>query len=101
AMLVNLATSVTGLRPAIDLAALIDPAGRAARLADAVTGHRAVWFNGAARNTPVYRRERLPVDAAFAGPAIVEQMDTTLVVDPGDRVETDAQGNLVVTLGEA
>jgi N-methylhydantoinase A len=36
-----------------------------------------------------------------AGPAIVEQMDTTLVLAPGDRAEPDAEGNLVVTVGAA
>jgi N-methylhydantoinase A len=92
--LVNVNTSVIGTRPEIDLAGLVDPAGRATHLSDAETGKRRVWFESGWRDTPVYARERMPADAGFEGPAIVEQMDATLVVEPGDRVTTDADGNL-------
>lgn len=101
ANLMNLNLSVIGRRPALDLSRLIDPAGRRASVAEARTGMRPVWFAGGWHETPVYWRDHLPADAAFDGPAIVEQMDTTLVVPPGDRVRTDAMGNLIVSVGAA
>jgi N-methylhydantoinase A len=57
-----------------------------------------VWFTGGWHDTPVYVRERLPLDARFVGPAIVEQLDCTTVVEPGNRVEVDAIGNLIVSV---
>jgi N-methylhydantoinase A len=98
--LVNLNVSVIGVRPGLDLRALLDPAARAATVADARTGTRPVWFDGW-RETPVYDRAKLPLDGGIEGPAIVEQMDTTLVIEPGDRAAPDAEGNLIVTIGGA
>ncbi|AWC21019.1 Acetophenone carboxylase gamma subunit [Aminobacter sp. MSH1] len=99
ANLVNLNTSVTGVRPDIDLSRLIDPAGRAATLAEALREVRPVWFDGGWRDTPVYAREKLPLDARIEGPAILEQMDATTVLEPGDRARSDADGNIVVQVG--
>jgi N-methylhydantoinase A len=96
ANLVNLNCSVTGRRAGVDLGALIDPAGRRASVAAARTGVRPVWFGAAAVETAVYWRDHLPPGVAFEGPAIVEQMDTTLVVAPGDRVAGDRDGNLMI-----
>lgn len=97
--LVNVNTSVIGVRPPLDLALLIDPTGRLETVADAKTGSRPVFFGAEWVETPIYARERLPLDAAFDGPAIVEQMDTTIVIEPGDRVTGDAQGNLIIHVG--
>jgi N-methylhydantoinase A len=96
ANLVNLNTSVTGVRPAVDLSRLIDPAGRAATAADALLETRPVWFDGEWHETPIYARERLPLDAVIDGPAILEQMDCTTVLQPGDRAGSDADGNIVI-----
>lgn len=101
ANLVNLNTSVIGLRAPLDLSTLIDPAGRAATLDGALNEVRPVWFDGRWIDTPVYARERLPLDAAFDGPAILEQMDATTVLPPGDSLAGDADGNLIVTIGGA
>jgi N-methylhydantoinase A len=67
-------------------------------LADARDGSRPVWFDGARHDTPIYRRERLAAGVRFDGPAIVEQLDSTTVVEPGDRVEVDRDGNLIMTV---
>ena len=99
ASLVNLNTSVIGARAAVDLSRLIDPAGRAATLDGALRETRPVWFDGAWQDTPVYLREKLPLDALVAGPAILEQMDATTVLEPGDRVRSDADGNIIVEVG--
>jgi N-methylhydantoinase A len=96
-VLVNLHTAVIGVRPEISLAALAATA-RAPDLAAAQRGQRRVWFNGGWRATPVYARDRLPLDAAFEGPAILEQLDCTTVVEPGDKVRTDPLGNLLITV---
>ena len=96
ANLVNLNTSVIGVRADLDLSRLIDPAGRADRLDDAKTETRPVWFAGTWHDTPVYARERLPLDVEIAGPAIVEQMDATTVLEPGDRARADRDGNLII-----
>ncbi|MBX3570540.1 MAG: hydantoinase/oxoprolinase family protein [Rhizobiaceae bacterium] len=99
ASLVNLNTSVIGVREAIDLSRLIDPAGRAATLEAALVERRPVWFAGKWIDTPVYARERLPLDAVVSGPAILEQMDATTVLEPGDRATSDTDGNLIIEVG--
>lgn len=62
------------------------------------------WFRVADRPvrmaTPVYDRGDLVPGAEFAGPAIVEQPDSTIVVDPDYRAVTDGAGNLVLTRQE-
>jgi N-methylhydantoinase A len=99
ANLVNVNTSVIGRRAEIDLSILIDPKGRKATLNEAQTGSRQVWF-GAWRETPVYWRDHLPATAAITGPAIVEQMDTTIIIEPGDIATQDHDGNIIITLGD-
>ena len=44
--------------------------------------------------TAIYERERLPLGARLAGPAIVEQTDTTTVIPPGVTARVDPVGNL-------
>jgi N-methylhydantoinase A len=100
ANLVNVNTSVIGRRAEIDLSVLIDPAGREATLAEAQTGSRKVWF-GEWIETSVYWRDHLPADAVITGPAIVEQMDTTIIIEPGDIAAQDHDGNIIITLRAA
>jgi N-methylhydantoinase A len=95
ANLVNLNTSVIGTRPEIDLGVLIEASGRKRALGEARTGVRRVWFGGWVE-APVYWRDHLPLAAELAGPAVIEQMDCTTLVGPGDRVAQDGDGNLIV-----
>ncbi len=99
ANLVNVNTSVIGKRPALDLSTLIDTAGRRKTIAKAQSATRAVMFEGEWFDTPVYWRDHLPLDAIIPGPAIIEQMDTTTLIEPGDTARGDPQGNLIITLG--
>lgn len=93
ANLVNLNVSVIGERPALDLSRLIEPSGR--KDCAEPTATRKVWFEGW-HDTPVYWRDHLPLTVALQGPAIIEQMDSTIVLDPGARAACDADGNLIV-----
>lgn len=98
AVLVNLHTAVIGRRPQLSLDRLL-AAEPAKDVAGARKGSRKVWYDaGGWQNTPVYDRERLPRDADFAGPAILEQLDTTVVIEPGNRVHVDSLGNLIVAV---
>jgi len=96
-VLVNLHTGVIGVRPEVDLAALASTE-RAPTLKAAQTGERRVWFTDGWHRTPVYARDKLPKDVVFEGPAILEQLDCTTVVEPGDTVRQDALGNLLIAL---
>lgn len=63
-------------------------------------GRRSVWFDGASHDAAVYEREQLNAGAAFTGPAIVEQFDSTTVVPPGMSATVDGFLNiLIVTKG--
>ena len=53
--------------------------------------HFGKWWD-----TPVYRRETLHPGAEIAGPAIVEQADTTVVIEPGMTGRIDAYDNILV-----
>ena len=95
AVLVSLHTAVIGRRPGAPLEALA-AVGHNNSLADARRGERTVWFVGSLHETPIYQRNLLPADIMLDGPAIIEQMDCTIVVEPGNRVTLDDLGNLVI-----
>jgi N-methylhydantoinase A len=57
-----------------------------------------VYFaeSGGYVDCPIYDRYKLPAGASFAGPAVVEEFDSTTVVHPGFAVSVDDLGNLVI-----
>lgn len=60
-----------------------------------------VYFEetGSFQATPVYDRVMLTPGTKFSGPAIVEQIDTTVVIHPGQEVHVDKFGNLLISIG--
>ena len=48
----------------------------------------------------VHRRDRIEPGVEFAGPAIVEENESTTVVPSGARARIDAHGSLIVTLAD-
>jgi N-methylhydantoinase A len=65
---------------------------------DAKKGMRTVWFDGeTATETTLYERDRLPPGCTLAGPAIVEQFDSTTVVPAGWTAGVDEDFNLILT----
>ena len=57
---------------------------------------RQVWVDGAEVPVPIYARELLPIGQQIAGPALIEQLDTTIFIDPGLSGCTDQCGNIVI-----
>ena len=100
AQIVNVKTTVKGRRPDVNLAGLIDASGRAKTLAAAQTGKRLVWFNGGWHETCIFDREALPLNAKITGPAVLEQMDTMVLIEPGDEAVSDKYGNILITVGD-
>jgi N-methylhydantoinase A len=94
AVLVNLNTSVIGRRRSFPLAALLETGTRTTQLADAIIGERQVYADGAWRSAKIYSRDRLPVGATMTGLTVVQQIDSTTVVEPGATATVDAIGNL-------
>jgi len=100
ANLVNLNTTVIGARPELDLKQLIDPDKRQATLEAAKITQRKIWFNGEWYETPIYSRELLPADTNITGPAVIEQMDCTILIEPMSTATSDADGNLIVEISQ-
>jgi N-methylhydantoinase A len=90
-VVVNARTTSTGLRrwepPATEQSA--------ARGAPEPIERRPVYFGGW-HDTPIYSREKLAPGHRLTGPAVVEQSDTTTVIEPGMELEVDRDGNLLV-----
>ena len=97
AQVVSLRTAIIGRRRPVALEGLLAVAAAGAG-APAPVGRRRAWFDGTWHDTPVYRREQLGAGAALTGPAIVEQLDTTTVIEPGDRMRVDVLGNLEIAV---
>lgn len=89
-------TAVGGTRP-------VDLPRETSRRHDATSERtrRVVFSDGTvSEETPIYDRESLEAGARFDGPAIVEQLDSTIVVPPGAHVEADELLNLRMELNQ-
>src|SRR5439155_23787281 len=64
----------------------------------AVKARRRVYFTelGGMSLCDVYDRYRLKAGHRLAGPAVVEEIDSTLLVHPGYVAEVDATGNILI-----
>ena len=92
---VNLRVSVIGVRPNFDLHLLApDDEGI---IDAAVRGTRPVWVDGGWTEATIYERLHLPVGAEIKGPAVLEQPDTTIFVEPDLVGKVDEFGNLVIS----
>jgi N-methylhydantoinase A len=94
AKVLNLRVAAIGHRPKFDLRTMAPTS-----TAMPTPRHRDVWMEGAWHKTAIYPRMELPVGAKIAGPAILEQPDTTILVEPGFAAQVDAFGNLVIERG--
>ncbi len=97
--LLNLRTAVVGVRekPSVHRAgaAQLPSAGE-----NAVPFQlRRVYVGGVEVECPTYSRAVLPLGFRFEGPAVVEQDDSTTLVEPGSTATVDEAGNLILEVG--
>lgn len=90
---INLRSAVTGKRPRFDLSTLAPQGGT---VEAALKGTRKVHFVDAWHETVIYNRLDLPAGAEIVGPAILEQPDTTVLIEPGLIGRVDAYGNTLI-----
>jgi len=97
---VNLRSTVIGERPKFDLRTLVPQPDAAAPgaipAAPAPKAMRRVHVGKRWHDTAIHDRLALPVSCVIDGPAILEQPDTTVLVDPGLRATVDAFGNTLI-----
>ena len=85
------ARAAAGAAPAFGANGASDPAPRGRRqVFDEAEG----WVEA-----PVYERTGLPAGFEIAGPAIIEQLDSTTLLVPGSRARVDERFNLICTSG--
>ncbi|WP_223422590.1 hydantoinase/oxoprolinase family protein [Tateyamaria pelophila] len=90
--IINLRSAVTGKRPKFDLETLA-PTGSGSTKPKA---SRPVHFADSWHDTAVYDRLALPVGTVISGPAILEQPDTTVLIEPGLQGRVDRFGNTII-----
>jgi N-methylhydantoinase A len=94
--IVNYRVEAIGMVPSVEPSEVDDALGP---VKDARVGARPAYFSqlsDAPVPVPVYSRELLRAGHRFAGPALVDQYDSTTVVCPGQVVTVDRFGNLLV-----
>jgi N-methylhydantoinase A len=73
---------------------------RSGQVRKALKGEREVHFpRKGPVSTPIYERDLIPAGALIAGPALIEQQDSTSIVHPGMKVRVDKHGNLLIKTG--
>jgi N-methylhydantoinase A len=97
-VLVNLLTSVIGRRRPFPIGSLLEASARALTVAGAVIGERALFAGGRWQAAQVLDRLKLPLGARLSGPAIVQQIDATTVIEPGAVALVDELGNLRIAV---
>ncbi|MEJ8766675.1 hydantoinase/oxoprolinase family protein [Oceanobacillus sp. HCA-5259] len=69
-------------------------------LIEALREYRNVYFEetGGFINTPIYHRPSVPVGSIISGPAVVEQLDSTVIIPPDFVAEVDNYKNIIISL---
>jgi N-methylhydantoinase A len=90
--------AVTWRLEALDETPTFDPGAPAAgeTVAGARKGHRDAYADGTFIEHDVYDRTKLPTDERVAGPAIVEEPESTTLIGPDATFRVDVVGNLLV-----
>ncbi len=89
--LVSVRVSAIGAIPPLTVRANTAPMGT-----DAVKGERELWFRqGGAVTAKVYDRARMPAGLAAPGPAVIESLESTILVPP-DRLAKMTENGFVV-----
>jgi N-methylhydantoinase A len=98
AEIVSLRTTVTGVMSKPPRTTI--KSGDARPVAAALSGTRPVYFReaGGFVETPTYARAALLAGNRVAGPALVEEHASTTVLGPGDALEVDQFGDLVIAV---
>jgi len=94
--IVSLRVTVTGvlIKPTLNV---IKPT-KDDPIAAAHRGKRQVRFGSSIRETDTWDREKLFKGHTIEGPALIEEHASTTVLHPGDTIEIDQYGNLIVTV---
>ncbi len=76
--------------------------GKGLTPAKALKGHRKAVFasSGKGQRTPVYDGGWLGAGAEIDGPAIIEEVTTTLVIEPGWSANLDESGSYLIRRGK-
>jgi N-methylhydantoinase A len=70
----------------------------AAAGSEAVKSRRPLWFRGTGEiEADVFDRARMPAGLAAKGPAVIESLESTILVPPGWRARMDEDGFIVMT----
>jgi N-methylhydantoinase A len=93
--ILNLRVTVIGLRPKFDLSILCPSSD--CSVEKAKIDFRQVWFEGKWWQTDIYNRLDLPEEQVVPGPALLEQPDTTIFIDPDLEGKVDHFGNLIIS----
>ena len=91
---VNLRATVFGIRPKIPISKLL--MREQTNLLHALKEEREVYFKGSWIRTKIYGRQNIPQRTTLYGPCILEQMDTTILVEPDMKVQVDDFGNILM-----
>lgn len=72
----------------------------AGSVAAAVTGTRKIYFGASCGwlEAQVYARPELPAGSSLDGPAVIEEMSSTVLLAPGQSAAVDRIGNLVINV---
>ena len=99
AEIVSLRSAVTGLMQKPPLEMHLAEGDKVPE--NAKTGERKIFFTNEVGfvDTPSYARKELLAGNKIIGPAVIEEHASTTVLFPGDAVEVDGYGNLLITIG--
>ena len=90
--MVNLRLTAIGRLEGLDLRQTSATGG-----GSSMTGSRKVWFKGASRiDCAIHDRDKMTAGAEAPGPAVIQAVDTTIVVPPGWTARADDNGYIIM-----
>jgi N-methylhydantoinase A len=93
--IVSVRVAAIGTIPPLVIRDVPAPAG-----ADALKARRKLWFRETgAVEAAVYDRRRMPAGLELTGPAVIESLESTILVPPGWTATTDEDGFVLMTRG--